>query len=303
LIPDLAALRDRTKKKVAQVVAGIFALGWRNSATHWHRYETAYLIMAGLSTPLVVSVHSIVSLDFAISVLPGWHTTIFPPYFVAGAIYSGFAMVLTVVLPVRSWYKMQDVITMRHVDWMAKIMLATGLIVFYGYIAEAFFGWYSGNPYEGFMIWNRMTGPYWYFYWTLILCNGLVPQLLWSPKNRQNIARLFIISIIVNIGMWLERFVIVVTSLHRDYMPSAWGMYAPTIWDIMLFVGTIGFFTFGMFLFIRYVPMIAIFEMRHLLHELRGHENGHTNGHDKYDGHGEPLATRHSLLTTSEGTQ
>jgi molybdopterin-containing oxidoreductase family membrane subunit len=203
--------------------------------------------------------------------LPGWHTTIFPPYFVAGAIYSGFAMVLTLVIPIRALYKMQDLVTMKHLDWMAKVMLATGLIVVYGYLMEMFIAWYSANPYEGYMVKNRFTGPYALIFWSLLICNGLIPQVLWSPKIRQNVALLFVISLIVNVGMWLERFVIVVTSLHRDFMPSAWGMYYPTIWDWGVFLGSIGFFTFMMFLFVRFVPMIAIFEMRDLLHRTDEH--------------------------------
>ncbi|NKB25744.1 MAG: hydrogenase [Kiritimatiellae bacterium] len=266
LIPDLATMRDRAKNKVGKIVAGIFAMGWRGSARHWHRYEVAYLLLAGLSTPLVVSVHSVVSLDFAVSIMPGWHTTIFPPYFVAGAIYSGFAMVLTLMIPVRSIYGLKSIVTMRTIDNMAKIMLATGLMVFYGYLNEIFFAWYSGNKYESFMMLNRMTGPYALQYWMLILCNGIIPQLLWFRKVRQNVISLFIISIIVNIGMWLERYIIVVTSLHRDFIPSSWDNYAGTIWDWGLYIGTIGFFLFAMMLFIRWVPMIPIFEIREIIH-------------------------------------
>ncbi len=267
LVPDLGTMRDRAKSKVVKTIYGIFALGWRGSARHWERYEIAYLILAGLSTPLVVSVHTVVSFDFAVSVIPGWHATLFPPYFVAGAIYSGFAMVLTLAIPVRHFYRLEDFITMRHIDNMAKITLATGLVVFYGYLMEVFFGWYSGNEYEQFMIWNRMTGPYAPFYWMLIFCNGLVPQTLWFRKVRTNIPVLFVISLIVNVGMWLERFVIVVTSLHRDYLPSSWGIYVPTFWDIILYLGTIGLFITLFFLFLRFVPMIAMFEMKHLAHK------------------------------------
>ncbi|MCH8275302.1 MAG: polysulfide reductase NrfD [Armatimonadetes bacterium] len=267
LIPDLATLRDKAKKRLPRVLAGIAALGWRGSAAHWHRYESAYLLLGGISIPLVVSVHSIVSLDFAVSIVPGWHTTIFPPYFVAGAIYSGFAMVLTLVIPIRAWFGFKDMITIRHIDWMAKIMLVTGLIVFYGYMMEAFYGWYSGNIYEWYMIRNRTMGPYATLYWALIFCNGLVPQFLWYKGFRTNIAILFVISLIVNVGMWLERFVIVITSLHRDYVPSSWDMYTPTIWDIGLYVGTIGFFVFGMVMFVRFIPIIPMSEMRHFLHQ------------------------------------
>jgi len=270
LIPDFAELRDRARNWFPRTTFGMLSMGWRNSAQHWFRYEAAYIVLAGLSTPLVLSVHSIVSLDFAVSIVPGWHTTIFPPYFVAGAIFAGFAMVLLLAIPVRAWYGLKDMITMRHLDWMAKLMLATGLIVFYGYGVEAFYAWYSGNQYEWYMMVNRWTGPYMYTYWSLLLCNGLIPQLLWFPQVRQSTVWLMFISVIISIGMWLERFVIIVISLSRDYMPSAWGMFYPTIWDWCLFLGTIGFFTFMMFLFVRYVPMINSFEMKDLLHTIRG---------------------------------
>ena len=264
LVPDLATMRDKSKNPIAKTLYGIFSLGWRGSARHWERYEIAYLILAGISTPLVVSVHTVVSFDFAVGVIPGWHATLFPPYFVAGAIYSGFAMVLTLAIPVRHFYKMQDFITMRHIDNMAKVTLATGLVVFYGYMMEVFFGWYSGNEYEQFMIWNRMTGPYAPLYWALIFCNGLTPQLLWFKGVRNNLAVLFVISLVVNVGMWLERFVIVITSLHRDFLPSSWDMYYPTFWDWIIYLGTIGLFLTLFFLFLRFVPMIAMFEMKHL---------------------------------------
>src|SRR5678816_2742389 len=237
LIPDLATLRDRSGERWKKIIYGMLAMGWRGSARHWHRYETAYLLLAGLATPLVLSVHSIVSLDFAAGVIPGWHATIFPPYFVAGAIYAGFAMVLMLTIPLRKFYGLEDFITMRHIQNMAKVMLATGLIVAYGYMMEAFFGWYSGNLYERFMVYNRMTGPYGWVYWLLILCNVLAPQLIWFKRFRTNLVVLFILSIIVSIGMWLERFVIIVTSLHRDFLPSSWGMYSPTGWDFSMFLG------------------------------------------------------------------
>jgi Ni/Fe-hydrogenase subunit HybB-like protein len=265
LVPDLASMRDRAKKRWQKVIYGLLALGWRGSARHWHRYEMAYLLLAGLATPLVVSVHSVVSFDFAVGILPGWHATIFPPYFVAGAIYSGFAMVLTLMIPVRKWYHLEDFVTDRHLDFMAKVMLATGLIVLYGYAMELFFAFYSGSENERFMMLNRITGPYGWSYAMLILCNGLIPQLLWSKKVRLNAAVLFVISLVVNVGMWLERFVIVITSLHRDFLPSSWDMYAPTIWDWSIYVGTIGVFLFLMFMFIRVMPMISIFEIKHLL--------------------------------------
>jgi molybdopterin-containing oxidoreductase family membrane subunit len=267
LIPDLATLRDRSRSRTGRIFYGMLAMGWRGSALHWHRYETAYLLLAGLATPLVVSVHTIVSLDFAVALLPGWHTTIFPPYFVAGAIYSGFAMVLTLAIPLRAAYHLEDFITLRHLQNMAKVMLATGLIVAYGYLMEAFIAWYSGNEFEEFMIVNRTAGPYAAFYWALLLCNIVVPQALWSARVRANTLALFVIAIIVNVGMWLERFVIVVTSLHRDFLPSSWGMYLPTVWDTATFVGTIGLFLALLFLFIRFLPMISIFEMSGLLAE------------------------------------
>jgi Ni/Fe-hydrogenase subunit HybB-like protein len=265
LIPDLATMRDRAQHIWVKRIYGIGALGWRGSAKHWQRYEIASLLLAGLSTPLVLSVHTVVSFDFAVSLLPGWHATVFPPYFVAGAIYSGFAMVLTLAIPIRWYYGMEDFITMRHIQNMAKVMLATGLIVFYGYAVEAFMAWYSASSWEGFMIRNRMTGPYWYMYWTLILCNGIIPQLLWFKKVRMNLPVLFTIAIIVNIGMWLERYVIIVTSLARDFLPSSWGMYAGTKWDWMTYIGTIGLFTWLLFIFLRLVPMISMFEMRTII--------------------------------------
>ncbi len=267
LIPDLATLRDRSQKRFARVIFGILAMGWRGSALHWYRYETAYLLLAGLATPLVVSVHTIVSFDFAVSLVPGWHTTIFPPYFVAGAIYAGFAMVMTLTIPLRAIYGLEDFITMRHLDNMAKVILATGLFVAYGYMMETFMAVYSGNQYEEFMLTNRMTGPYAPIYWGLIFCNVVVPQALWSQRARASVPALFVIAMSVNIGMWLERFIIVVTSLHRDFLPSSWGMYSPTQWDWALYIGTIGLFLALMFLFIRFLPVISIFEMRALVSE------------------------------------
>ena len=251
LIPDFATFRDKTRHPLLQKLYGFAAMGWRGSARHWHRYETAYLILAGLSTPLVLSVHTIVSFDFSVAVLPGWHATIFPPYFVAGAIYAGFAMVLTLAIPLRAMFRLQDFITMRHIENMAKVMLVTGLVVVYGYACEAFFGWYSGNQYERFMIWNRMTGPYRHMYWALILCNVVAPNTLWIKNLRTNVAYLFFMSFVVSVGMWLERYVIIVTSLHRDFLPSSWGMYAGTFYDWSAFIGTIGLFLTLLFLFIR----------------------------------------------------
>jgi Ni/Fe-hydrogenase subunit HybB-like protein len=275
LIPDLATMRDKATNVPAKYVFGMLAMGWRGSATHWLRYETAYLILASLSAPLVLSVHTIVSFDFAVSIIPGWHTTIFPPYFVAGAVYAGFAMVLLLAIPVRAMYGLKDLITMRHIDWMCKVTMATGLVVFYGYMCEVFYGWYSGNQYEWFMIMNRMKGPYAPFYWSLILCNGVVPNFFWSRRVRQSIPAVFIISVLVSIGMWLERFIIIPASLHRDFLPSSWGIYTPSMWDWGMFLGTMGLFVFLMFLFVRFVPMIAIAEMKDLLHRSEEHHADH----------------------------
>ncbi len=268
LIPDLATFRDKAAKPIVKKIYGVLAMGWRGSARHWYRYETAYLILAGLSTPLVLSVHTVVSFDFAVSNLPGWHATIFPPYFVAGAVYAGFAMVLTLAIPLRAIYKLHDFITMRHLENMAKVTLVTGLIVVYGYVCEAFFGWYSGSLYEREMLRLRIfDGYYPWAYPTLLVCNFLVPQLLWIKKFRRNITVLFTVAMFVNVGMWLERFVIIVTSLSQDFLPASWAIYSPTRWDFMTFFGTIGLFTTLMFLFVRILPMISIFEMRTLLPE------------------------------------
>lgn len=272
LIPDFATLRDRAKSKYFRFVYAALCWGWRGSARHWHRYEIAYLILAGLSTPLVLSVHSIVSLDFSVSQVPGWHATIFPPYFVAGAIFAGFAMVLILCIPLRILYNMKDLITETHLIYMGKVMLATGLIVVYGYAMEAFFAWYSSSPSELFMIKNRIwTGPYWWSYWMLIFCNGISIQFLWFKRFRESPFWLFVISIIVSVGMWLERFVIIITSLSRDFLPSSWGMFSPTVFDITMFLGTIGFFFSLIFLFVRFVPIISIFEVRTLLPEANVH--------------------------------
>ncbi len=272
LIPDIATLRDRAKNKYFRIAYGMLSLGWRGSARHWHRYEIIYLLLAGLSTPLVLSVHSIVSFDFSVSQVPGWHATIFPPYFVAGAIFAGFAMVLILCIPLRVWYNLKDFITDTHLIYMGKVMLATGLIVCYGYAMEAFFGWYSAGEYERYMIYNRIWGgPYWWFYWLLILCNGVSIQFLWFKRFRESAFWLFIISLVVSVGMWLERFVIIVTSLHRDFLPSSWAMYSPTIWDWSMFVGTMGLFVTLIFLFVRFLPVISIFEVRTLLPEANVH--------------------------------
>jgi molybdopterin-containing oxidoreductase family membrane subunit len=269
LIPDLATLRDRARTRPVKWIYGVLAMGWRGSARHWNNYETAYLILAALSTPLVVSVHTVVSFDFAIAQLPGWHATIFPPYFVAGAIYAGFAMVLTLAIPLRKFYGLQDFITMKHLENMGKVLLATSLIVVYGYAMEAFMAWYSGSTFERFMMWNRVFGPYGWTYWVLLFCNLLTPQLMWFKRFRTRVGWLFAVAMVVNVGMWLERFVIVVTSLHRDFLPSSWGMYSPTFWDWATFLGTIGLFLTLFFLFIRFLPTISIFEMRTLLPDAR----------------------------------
>ena len=262
LIPDLAVMRDRAKTKLRQFLYGLFALGWTGSNRHWSNYEKAYLILAGLSTPLVLSVHSIVSLDFSVSQLPGWHTTIFPPYFVAGAVFSGFGMVLTLLIPLRSMFKLQDIITMRHIDVMCKVTLATGSIVGYAYAMEFFIAWYSGNPNEQFHFLNRALGPYQWGWIMMISCNTLVPQVFWIKWCRQKLWFVFIISILVNVGMWFERFVIIVIGLHREFLPSSWGYYRPTYVDICTYIGTFGLFFTCFLLFIRFLPMIAISEVK-----------------------------------------
>ncbi|HTK77776.1 MAG TPA: NrfD/PsrC family molybdoenzyme membrane anchor subunit [Gemmataceae bacterium] len=275
LIPDLATLRDRSTNRFARIVYGILAMGWRNSALHWQRYEVAYLLLAGIATPLVVSVHTVVSFDFAVGIVPGWHTTIFPPYFVAGAIYSGFAMVLSLTIPLRAVYGLQDFITDKHLDNMAKVMLATGLMVAYGYLMEVFTAFYSAERYEMFLIKNRATGPYASTYWALWTCNVIIPQLLWFKRVRQSPLALFLLAGIINIGMWLERYVIIVISLSRDYLPSAWGMYQGTQWDWSMFIGSMGLFVTLLYLFIRFLPVISIFEMRTMLPAADVREEGH----------------------------
>jgi molybdopterin-containing oxidoreductase family membrane subunit len=271
LIPDLATLRDRATNLWIKRAYGAFALGWRGSAKHWYRYEHAYLLLAGLSTPLVLSVHTIVSFDFAVAQLPGWHATFFPPYFVAGAVFAGFAMVLTLAIPARKFFKLEDFITLRHLENMGKIMLATGLIVVYAYAMEWFYGIYSGNVFEIFMLKNRATGPYAKMYIALWVCNGLAPQLMWLKRCRTSPFWLFVVAMFVNVGMWLERFVIIPASLHRDFLPSSWGMYHGTVWDWSFYAGSIGLFFALLFLFVRVLPMISIFEMRTLLPEAQAH--------------------------------
>lgn len=270
LIPDLATMRDRARTPFSRRIFGVLSLGWRGSASHWHNYESIYLLLAGLSTPLVVSVHSVVSFDFSSAILPGWHSTVFPPFFVAGAVYSGFAMVLNIVIPLRFWYRLENLITVRHLNCMANIMLATGLMVSYGYVLETFFAWFSGDIYEQYEVINRTTGPYGIFYWALICLNVLIPQLLWSRRIRTNPVLLFFIALSVNIGMWLERFVIVIVSLHRDFLPSSWGMYSPTMWDWAVLLGSVGLFLSLLFLFIRFLPLASMFEIRTLIAERTG---------------------------------
>ncbi|WCJ57831.1 polysulfide reductase NrfD [Fontisphaera persica] len=282
LIPDLAVMRDRAKTKLRQILYGLFALGWRGSNRHWSHYEKAYLLLAGLSTPLVLSVHSIVSFDFAVSQLPGWHTTIFPPYFVAGAIFSGFGMVLTLLVPLRSVCHLEDIITKRHVDLMCKVVLATGSIVGYAYGMEFFIAWYGGNPYELDAFKFRAFGPYWWAYWIMITCNVISPQLFWFKRIRQNMWAVFIISIVVNIGMWFERFVIIATTLAREFMPSNWGYFIPTWVDILTFVGTFGLFLTLFLLFMRFLPMIAISEVKGITPQADPH---HPLGGAREGGH------------------
>jgi molybdopterin-containing oxidoreductase family membrane subunit len=266
MIPDFGTFRDRSQSQIGQYVYGILSWGWRGSVRHWMRYETASLLLAGLATPLVLSVHTVISFDFAVAVLPGWHTTIFPPYFVAGAIYSGFAMVLTLAIPLRKFYHLEALVTERHIDNMGKVMLATGFIVAYGYGMEAFMAWYSASHWEAFMFWNRAFGPMGWAYWVLIGSNLLIPlTTLWVRKLRTSLAYMFFISIVVNTGMWFERFVIVVTSLYRDFLPSSWGTYRATKWDYMTFIGTLGLFTTLFLLFVRFLPMIPMNEIRMIL--------------------------------------
>ena len=274
MVPDLATLRDRAHRRWIKITYGIMALGWRGSARHWKRYEVAYLLLAALATPLVVSVHSVVSLDFASAIVPGWHSTFFPPYFVAGAIFSGFAMVLTLAIPLRAYYKLGNFITTWHLDNMAKMLLVTGLIVDYGYMMEIFTSWYSGDKFEEFMTLNRVFGPYWPVFWAVVAINVGVTQLLWFRWVRTNAVVLFILSIVINAGMWIERFMIVITSLHRDFLPSSWDMYTGTAWDYAAFLGTIGLFFTLFYLFVRLLPMISISEMRALLPGTHAREEG-----------------------------
>jgi Ni/Fe-hydrogenase subunit HybB-like protein len=264
LLPDLATIRDRAKERWRKVVYGILALGWRGSALHWQRHQDAYLLLAGLATPLVLSVHSVVSFDFSVTMLPGWHSTIFPPYFVAGAIYSGFAMVLNIIIPLRKLYHLEKIIPTRYLNNMANVMLATGWMVAYGYFIEAFMAWYSGDVFERYMMFNRAFGPYGWVFWLLIATNVVIPQLLWCRRVRTGPLSLWLVALSINIGMWLERFVIIITSLHRDFVPSSWRMFYPTVWDWIVLFGSVGLFLTLLFLFVKFLPMISISEVREL---------------------------------------
>ena len=265
LIPDFASLRDRTTNKIKRVLYSVASLGWHGLSRHWKHYEKAYLILAGLSTPLVVSVHTIVSFDFATSVIPGWHATIFPPYFVAGAVYSGFAMVLTVMIFLRQAFKLEYLITMNHLENMNKILLATGSMVGYAYITELFIAWYSGHALERFVFLNRLMGPYWWAFAIMFTCNVISPQLFWFKRLRTSIPVMFAVSILVNVGMWFERFVIIVTSLHRDFLPSSWGMYIPTKVDAGILLGSFGLFFTLLLLFVRVLPVISMAEVKAIM--------------------------------------
>ena len=270
LMPDLAVLRDRAKHRVPQVVYGIMAMGWRGSAFHWARFETAYYLLAGLATPLVVSVHSIVALDFTGAIIPGYHSTIFPPYFVAGALYSGFAMVVTIAVPLRHFFGLGDLITLKHLDNAGRLMLAAGSLVAYGYLSEAYFAWYSGDEFERYAIWNRMFGGYGWTFWMMIACNVGTLQLLWFGRVRTNPWLMFVLALIINTGMWLERYVIVVTSLTRDFLPSSWDNVSPTWVDFGILFGSLGLFFAMMFIFVRLLPLMTIFEVEELRHDLKG---------------------------------
>jgi molybdopterin-containing oxidoreductase family membrane subunit len=274
MIPDLATIRDRASGKVRQFAYGLFSLGWRGSQRHWHRYERAYLLLAALATPLVLSVHSVVSFDFATSMLPGWHATIFPPYFVAGAIFGGFAMVLVLIVPAREWFGLKEIITLRHIDNMCKVLLATGMMVGYAYAIEFFIAWYSGSPTERFVFINRAFGPYWWAYWTMVTCNVIVPQVFWSKAARSNVWVVWTVGVLVNVGMWFERFVIIVTSLHRDFVPSNWSMYEPTWVEYLTLAGSFGLFFTLFLLFLRFLPMVAMAEVKSVMPQPRPHGSG-----------------------------
>jgi len=295
LIPDFATLRDRSKSLLRKRIYGFLALGWRGSHRHWQHYERAYLIFAAISTPLVLSVHSVVSFDFATSVLPGWHTTIFPPYFVAGAVFSGFALVMTLMLIVRAVFGMQELVTIRHLDLMNKFMLGTGLMVGYAYAMEFFIAWYSGNPYESWLFlhnrlgfgWKNQAGEWgslWWAYWAMVSCNVLVPQIFWFKKCRTSVPVMFVATILINIGMWFERFVIIVTSLYQDFLPSSWGQFHPTVVDVALYAGTMGLFMTLFLLFVRWIPMIAIAEVKAALPGAHPTVHAHHGEHEEHGG-------------------
>jgi Ni/Fe-hydrogenase subunit HybB-like protein len=275
LVPDLATVRDRAKTRLRRFWYGLFSLGWTGSNRQWHRYERAYLLLAALATPLVLSVHSVVSFDFAVSQLAGWHTTIFPPYFVAGAIFSGFAMVITLAIPARKMFGLEELITLRHIDNMTKVIMATGMMVGYAYAMEFFMAWYSGNKYEGFTFINRAFGPYAWAYWIMVSCNVLSPQIFWFKKMRRNLTVVFIMSLFVNVGMWFERFVITVTSLNRDFLPSSWHYFSPTWVDILTLIGSFGLFFTLFMLFCRYLPQVAIAEVKNVMPEAHPHHTKH----------------------------
>jgi Ni/Fe-hydrogenase subunit HybB-like protein len=276
MVPDLATLRDRARSNLGRVAYGFLALGWRNSARHWHRYQMTYLLLAGLATPLVVSVHSVVSSDFAVSNVPGWHETVFPPYFVAGAIFSGFAMVLLLCIPIRHFYGLKHMIKIEHLDVMAKLVLATSLLTSYGYLSEQFSAWYGGEPAEHYVYWNRIVGfgQYAVICWLVLICNTIVPQIFWFRSMRRNELVLVVTSVLILFGMWLERFMIILTSLHRDYLPSSWGMFKPTLWDYATYFGSMGLFLVAFLLFARLLPMISMSEMRALLPGAHAREEG-----------------------------
>lgn len=277
LIPDFATLRDRTASKLKKSIYSIFSLGWRHSNRHWQHYEKAYMLLAGFATPLVLSVHTIVSFDFAVSIMPGWHTTIFPPYFVAGAIFSGFAMVVTVLVVVRKIFNLENIITMDHLEKMNKVILATGMMVGYAYAMEFFIAWYSGVQAELFVFINRALGPYAWAYWIMVSCNVISPQLFWFKKFRRSIPVMMVIVILVNVGMWFERFVITVTSLHRDFLPSSWAYYTPTLYDIGILIGSFGLFFTLVILFTKALPVVSISEVKAV---AEGAQPSHHGGSD-----------------------
>ncbi len=274
LIPDIACLRDRTKNPTVRVLTGVLALGWRGSARHWRRYQTAYNIVAGLCVALTISAYSFVSFDFAMSIIPGWHSTFLPVFYVAGAIFEGVAIALTIIIPLRAWYGLQSFITDVHIDWLAKYLLGSNMVVVYGYFTEVFYSWYGGDKYDKLVLRNQMFGHYAPLFWIMIACNVIAPLILWSPRLRRNISIVFIVAMFVNLGMWLERFISLITSLSRSYIPSTWGIYTPSIWEIAVFIGSIGLFLFLMCLFVRFIPLMSLTELKTLLtSDERGKNN------------------------------